>query len=236
MKNFYLWILLLGLAACEKTEPELVLNFPATYRATSFKSNANIRLFTKTGEITDQQVITKFTKKNGTSFLHPNGSTGNISPDQAETIQIETASTAKSKTPSAPFWTKFTIQKKEPLVEFIAQDTTVFFTQHELTVQHFNISKAFFKYTNAFETQMPIPGGGTMYKVVAKRVAYLSEKDKLTLPLLNYVLVNTNPGFSRSTYFYSGLNNEIKTQPDFNQLKVNDTIAWQSLELVFEKQ
>jgi len=235
MKKIYLWIFLLGLAACEKMEPETMLNFPATYHATLLKSNANIRLFTRAGEVTNQQVINKFAKKNGGRFLYPDGLTQNISPAQADSIQIETAAAAKLKTAGAPFWSKYTIQKKEPLIEFIAQDTTMLLVQNGVTVQHYNISKAFFKHTNAFETQMPV-SGGYIYKVVAKRVAYLSEKDKLTFPILNYVLVYNNVGFSRGRNSYSHLNNEIKTQPDFSQLKVNDTIAWQSFELVFARQ
>jgi len=102
--------------------------------------------------------------------------------------------------------------------------------------RRFNSRKAFFKYPNAFETQMPISGGGCILNVVAKRVAYVSGKYKLTFPILNYVVVDNSPGFSRSRFSQSGLYNEIKNQPAFNLLNVNDTIAWQSFDLVFAKQ
>ena len=76
---------------------------------------------------------------------------------------------------------------------------------------------------------------GSVYRVVQKQVAYAAANNRLAFPLLNYVLINTQSGFYRSGSGMSGLNNELQDQPDFKQLKVNDTVALQSFEMIYEK-
>ncbi len=231
-------MLLFGLVACEKDKDEVVLQYPATYHSIQYRTSSQVRLFSREGEIVDWQVIDRFVEKNGGQFLLPYNFMQNISPAEADSVHIISASAAKGKRVYNYSWQNYSIRKSGELVEFISTDTsTLVWTPKEEAMLR-KLQQGFYRHDYAYRKEQPLPtatGYSTMLKVVEKQVAYL-KSDQLHFPLLNYLLVNTNPGYGGNRYSRSNIYNELKSQPDYSQLSQNDTLALQAYELIYTKE
>lgn len=234
MKKLYLCLLLLSLVACEK-DVDVMLSYPATYHAVRLESTSGVRLFTKAGEITNSEVIERFTGKYGAGYFYKNKYSYEVVPPNADSLMITTASEALYKRKQT--WQDYKFRKSGDLAEFISKDTAIILVDSRATAHVLKLHKALFKYTHEYEKTYTMLASSSelsdIQHVVQKKVAQVKQ-NRLLFPWLSYVLVNTKPEF-RSKHAMQGINNELKSQPDYSQLNDNDTIAVQGFELIFEK-
>ncbi|ALI99079.1 hypothetical protein [Rufibacter tibetensis] len=241
MKKIYVVLFALGLVACEKEEETAPLEYPSTYTSSYLESTSKIRVFTRQGEVTDPQVISSFVRRYGESFLFENGHRKDETPERADSLRIISATSAQSKRGSFRKWSDFSLVKKGQDLELIGKDT-VYYVGAEWNISRdeylFRLSSAFYKHPYAYHQQLIPLNSGFTYRYVERKVARINGQ-QLHFPMLNYALAlyaNYNGQYRPIGYTkISGVNNVLKEQPDLNQLKAGDSIAYQSFDLVFEK-
>jgi hypothetical protein len=240
MKKIYLVLLALVLVGCEKEEETAPLEYPSTYTSSYLESTSKIRVFTRQGEVTDPQVVSKFVRKYGELFLYENGYKEEELPGKADTLRIISAGSAQLKRGSR--WTDFSLVKKGQSLKLVGKDT-IYYLGAEWNRNRdeylFRLSNAFYLHPYAYyKALIPLYSGFT-YRYVTTMVAQITPQ-QLHFPMLNYALVQYdyfNGQYRPSGYTkISGVNNVLKEQPDLSQLKAGDSIAYQSFDLVYERE
>ncbi|MBC3539422.1 hypothetical protein ACFSC6_18025 [Rufibacter sediminis] len=241
MKKIYLVLLALVLAACEKEEETAPLEYPSTYTSAYLESTSKIRVFTRQGEVTDPQVISKFARRYGESFLFENGYKENVLVGLVDSLRIISAGNAQLKRASLHNWTDFSLVKKGKDLELVGKDTITYVGAEWNRSQDeylFRLSNAFYLHPYAYREPLSVPSQSFIYRYLTTMVAQITN-GQLHFPRLNYVLVQydyLNGQYSPRSYTkISGVNNVLQERPDVSQLKAGDSIAFQSFRLAFER-
>lgn len=228
MKNLSLLLAaLLVLAACEKVEAPLQLEYPSLYRGVRFENTTSVRLFTQSGEITDGGLINRFSERFGENFLYPNSLS--TQPAQADSIRLLTATDAQIKEGNS-FKNHILIINGRDL-SFVPLDTA---RAQGGSEYEFNLHNAIGVRKPAYQKRNQVPGPGgfiTVYDLVVEKFA-TATPEQLDFLVINYVL-SRGGGLNRSVRKVS-FNNQFDMDAH-KLLQTGDTLAVQEFKLSCQK-
>jgi hypothetical protein len=235
MNKFFLGIfLMLFLVACSsdnnENETEDVFSYPTTLKLMQYEILENVRVFTKSGEIKDENVIK--------CFITNGGKEPNLFESKGRSLSIESESLINYKTKdSVEFdWgylkQKLSVKEVGKEIYFYPKDTLVYYDINQGVLDDFVFKMGNYK---PYYKTVTIPG--TFPTVVASLYAAVVATGNLNALTFNTMSYKTIRSKNMQIYEQSQrfvLNNGFDKNV-LALLNAGDTIAVQNTRMVFEK-
>lgn len=223
MNKIYLFLFsLLVLTACSKDGDMPRMDYPANFKYKQINNSSPVRMFTRNGEVKDQQLIRKFISNQNHGWYHPDGLSSEISDEGTFTLQSKSAATYVNGNVVRDYDMAY------------ANGVFTFTSTVEGTLLYNSSGEygrtlyiAICKYKPLmYDRQVLAPNTGYTYsyKTKAQKFAKL-ENDKLQFPFMIYTLkAYSGPGaYSTSTFAHDNAFDES----GISVLNSNDTLVVQ---------
>ena len=224
--NFsFLWFLLIFVFSCQENKPASLLTFPTAFHKSGFEAVGKLRVFTSTGEVRRNSIISRFNQYD-TSYFNSYANYLRSDPHVLDSVNFVNQQGAILQDESACRDCLLTIENNLFILTEIHVSSKCC-TQGEVVTRSLPYYMSSLKPRVLSEFPNSSTGGNYSFGFSGLQRYVFKESDgKLVAPLILYNLHAKN--------FSAGFVNNI-LKPDFyTNLTAGDTVALREYELIFE--
>ena len=223
----FLWIFIFS---CKKDSASLNIDYPSNYHKSGIKPNGNLRVFSSTGEIRDQSVISRFNETNSSSFSAVADVIGNH-PGKMDSVKFSDAQHASMNNNYIPL--NCLVSQESATIILTRTDTSLGSTYlNELTHDiYYYIGQV---KPDVYAEYLISSTRGDFYFGYSAREKFILNLSgsQIVAPLVQYNLYLA--GLNNGTYFNGYVNNNL--QNDFyKNMNAGDTVTLREYLVTYEK-